>query len=201
MAEVVRKRLPPGVKKIIDSYYGLDSERQRGVEQTLSKTHSCQCQAALRIKTGVIHEGKRVNIPVAERCPPDSNCPPQIMLQAILNAMLTFLSQNTLYPSEVKLQVQDFEFVVKMVEGHFTIDDVARREHIFLGGFGLRGRLISGMGRWFRSEEMSNRLVNFTQEISTHWVPGALTCRRSGESVTIEVDLAFKLRGYLKSLN
>jgi hypothetical protein len=201
MAEVVRKRLPPGVKKIIDSYYGLDSEWQRGVEQTLSKTHSCQCQAALRIMTGVIHEGERVNIPVAERCPPDSNCPPQIMLQAILNALLTFLSQNTLYPSEVKLQVQDFEFVVKMEEGRFTIEDVVHRELIFRGGFGIRGRLTWGNGRWFKREEMLTRLVNFTQKISTHWVPGTLTCRRSDERVTIEVDLAFKLRGCLKSLN
>jgi len=76
MAEVVRGgRLPTEVKKLIESY-GKDIERQRKVEQTLSKPHSCQCQAALRVVNGVIHQGERVNIFTAEQCPPTSNCPP-----------------------------------------------------------------------------------------------------------------------------
>lgn len=142
MTEVVRRRLPSGVKEIFDSYHR-DSERMRMTEQMLSKNYSCQCQAALRVVSGIIHEGERVNISTSELCPPSSNCPPHTVLYAILNAMLTYLSQNKLYPKKVTLNVQDFLFVVNMHEGVLTVRDASRNDLFFTGGFGLRGRLWS----------------------------------------------------------
>ena len=199
MAGVVRGgRLPTEVKKIIDSFEE-DNEQQRKVEQTLSKTHSCQCQAALRVVNGAIHQGERVNITTAEQCPPSSNCPQHVVVYAILNVMLTFLSQNTLYPREAKLHTQNFIFTVDMDEGVFVVAGVAPRfRHFFWARFGLRGRLIGGPGfyqgpaSWM--EAVSTKFVKFAQEISTHWVPAVLTCRRRLESTTDNVELAFKKR-------
>jgi hypothetical protein len=198
MAGVVRGgRLPTEVKKIIDSY-GKDNERQRKVEQTLSRTHSCQCQAALRVVNGAIHQGERVNISMAEQCPPSSNCPPHVVVYAILKVMLTFLSQNTLYPTKATLHVQNFVFTVNMDEGVFDVAGVAPRDRVFRARFGLRGRLAGGdgfyQGRALWMEAVSTKIVQFAREISTHWVPAALTCRRGHESTTVNVELAFKQR-------